>query len=49
MLLQKEIVAYLAGHIVTAVSAGLVEITDPVDDLLLITAHDQADQHLYDR
>ena len=30
MLLQKEIVAYLAGHIVTGVSAGLVEITDPV-------------------
>ncbi len=30
MLLQKEIVAYLAGRIVTGVSAGLVEITDPV-------------------
>jgi uncharacterized protein len=30
MLLQKEFVAYLAGHIVKAVSAGLVEITDPV-------------------
>jgi len=30
MLLQKEIVAYLAGHIVTSVSAGLVEITNPV-------------------
>ncbi len=30
MLLQREIVAYLAGHIVTGVSAGLVEITDPV-------------------
>ncbi|MBI2689472.1 MAG: DUF507 family protein [Acidobacteria bacterium] len=28
MLLQKEVVAYLAGHIVTAVSAGLVEITN---------------------
>lgn len=30
MLLQKEIVAYLAGRIVKGVSAGLVEITDPV-------------------
>ena len=30
MLLQKEIVAYLAGRIVMGVSAGLVEITDPV-------------------
>jgi len=29
MLLQKEVVAYLAGHVVTAVSAGLVEITNP--------------------
>jgi len=29
MLLQKEVVAYLAGHIVTGVSAGLVEITNP--------------------
>jgi len=28
MLLQKEVVAYLAGHIVTGVSAGLVEITN---------------------
>lgn len=28
MLLQKEFVAYLAGHIVSAVSAGLVEITN---------------------
>jgi hypothetical protein len=28
MLLQKEVVAYLAGQIVTAVSAGLVEITN---------------------
>lgn len=28
MLLQKEVVAYLAGHIVTSVSAGLVEITN---------------------
>ena len=29
MLLQKEFVAYLAGHVVTGVSAGLVEITNP--------------------
>ncbi len=29
MLLQKEVVAYLAGHIVTGVSAGLVEIINP--------------------
>jgi hypothetical protein len=29
MLLQKEVVAYLAGHVVTAVSAGLAEITNP--------------------
>lgn len=29
MLLQKEFVAYLAGHIVTGVSAGLVEIINP--------------------
>lgn len=30
MLLQKEFVAYLAGHVVTDVAAGLVEITNPV-------------------
>lgn len=29
MLLQKEVVAYLAGHVVTSVSAGLVEIANP--------------------
>jgi len=29
MLLQKEFVAYLAGRIVTSVSAGLVEVTNP--------------------
>lgn len=29
MLLQKEVVAYLAGHIVTGVSAGLVEVMNP--------------------
>jgi len=28
MLLQKEVVAYLASHIVTGVSAGLVEVTN---------------------
>ncbi len=37
MLLQKEVVAYLAGNVVKSVSAGLVEVTNPASAKDVIT------------
>ena len=37
MLLQKEVVAYLAGHVVKNVAAGLVEVTNPASAKDVVT------------
>ena len=42
MLLQKEFVAYLAGHVVKNVSAGLVEVINPA------SANDAVNQVILD-